>query len=66
MYCDVRLVSGSFTDIDAYLESFESKNDEKSCSSDLNYFDDFGSEEEHEVRAVDDYPSHLVKLDFDI
>jgi hypothetical protein len=44
-------------DIDAYLESFESDNDE-SCSSGLNDFNDFGSEEEDEVGAVVDDASH--------
>jgi hypothetical protein len=39
------LTTLSQNDIDAYLESFESEDDE-SCSSDLNDFDDFGSEEE--------------------
>jgi hypothetical protein len=47
-------------DIDAYLESFESDNDE-SCSSDLNDVDYFGSEEEDEVGAIVDDASHLVK-----
>jgi hypothetical protein len=35
----------SQNDIDAYLESFESDDDE-SCSSDLDDFDDYGSGEE--------------------
>jgi hypothetical protein len=52
-----RLAALSQNDIDAYLESFESDDDE-SCSSDLNDFDDFGSEEEDEVGAVDDDASH--------
>jgi hypothetical protein len=52
-----RLAALSQNDIDAYLESFESDYDE-SCSSDLNDFDDFGSEEESEVGAVDDDAAH--------
>jgi hypothetical protein len=43
--------------IDAYLESFES-DDDKSCSSDLDDFNDYGSEEEEEVGAVIDDASH--------
>jgi hypothetical protein len=51
------LAALSQNDIDAYLESFESDDDE-SYSSDLNDFDDFGSEEEDEVGAVNDDDSH--------
>jgi hypothetical protein len=40
-----RLAALSQNDSDAYLQSFESDDDE-SCSSDLNDFDDLGSEEE--------------------
>jgi hypothetical protein len=43
--------------IDAYLESFESDDDE-SCSSDFNGFDFFGSEKGDFVGAVIDYSSH--------
>jgi hypothetical protein len=43
-----RLAALSQNDIAAYLESFESDDDE-SCSSDLNDFDDFGSEEDDQV-----------------
>jgi hypothetical protein len=43
--------------IDAYLASFFSDDDE-SCSSDLDDFNDYGSEEEEEVGAVIDDASH--------
>jgi hypothetical protein len=52
-----RLAALSQHDIDAYLEYFESDDDE-SRSSDLNGFDDFGSERENEVGAVVDNASH--------
>jgi hypothetical protein len=41
-------VALSQNDIDAYLESFESDDDE-SCSSDFDDFDEYGSEEEDQV-----------------
>jgi hypothetical protein len=47
------LAALSQNDIDAYLESFESDDDESS-SSDLDDFGDYGSEEEDEVGAVVD------------
>jgi hypothetical protein len=47
------LAALSQNDIDAYLESFE-RDDDESCSSDLNGFDDFGSDEEDEVGSVGD------------
>jgi hypothetical protein len=43
-----------------HLESFQSDDDE-SCSSDLDDFDDYGSEEEDEVGKVVDDASHYVK-----
>jgi hypothetical protein len=49
--------------IDAYLKSFESYDDE-SCSSDLDDFNDYGSEEEEEVGAVIDDAPHLLKCVF--
>jgi hypothetical protein len=44
------LAALSQNDIGAYLEYFES-DDYESCLSDLNVFDDYGSEEEDEVGA---------------
>jgi hypothetical protein len=44
-------------DIDAYLESLESDYDE-SCSSYLDDFDYYGSEEEDEVGSVVNDASH--------
>jgi hypothetical protein len=51
------LAALSHNDIDGYLESFFSDDDE-SCSSDVDDFDDHFSEEEDEVGAVVDNDSH--------
>jgi hypothetical protein len=45
------LAALSQSNIDAYLESFES-DDAESCMSDLEDFDDYGSEENNEVGMV--------------
>jgi hypothetical protein len=52
-----RLAALSQKDIDAHLESIESDDDE-SCSSDLDDFNDYGSEEEDEAGAVINDASH--------